>query len=129
MFKLFGVSDKEAENQEEQEFDINILDEENEFFEDEIGQIALDILENEKEIILVAPIAGIEYDDIDITINKTVLTLKGYREKPQEYLNDEIIMRNSECFWGKFSRNIILPENLALNKIKAYMHNNMLMVT
>jgi HSP20 family molecular chaperone IbpA len=42
---------------------------------------------------------------------------------------DDIIVRNSECFWGKFVRNIILPENLALNKIKAYMQNNLLVIS
>ena len=76
----------------------------------------------------IAPIAWIEYEDIDLSINKTVLTIKWYREKPEEYLLDETVIRNSECFWWKFSRNVILPENLALNKIKAYMHNNLLVV-
>lgn len=129
MFKLFWVWEDDAKEVVEHDFDIDVIeDESNDFIEDEIGQIALDILETDREILLIAPIAWIEYEDIDLSINKTVLTIKGYREKPEEYLNPETIIRNSECFWGKFSRNIILPENLALNKIKAYMHNNLLVV-
>lgn len=129
MFKLFWVWEEDSKEIVEHDFDIDVVeDENNDFIEDEIGQIALDILENDREILLIAPIAWIEYEDIDLSINKTVLTIKWYREKPEEYLNSETIIRNSECFWWKFSRNIILPENLALNKIKAYMHNNLLVV-
>ncbi len=129
MFKLFWVWEEDNKEIQDQDFEIDVVeDESEEFEEDEIWQIALDILENEREILLIAPIAWIEYEDIDLSINKTVLTIKWYREKPEEYLLDETVIRNSECFWWKFSRNVILPENLALNKIKAYMHNNLLVV-
>lgn len=129
MFKLFWVWEEDNKEIQDQDFEIDVVEDEGEEFEeDEIWQIALDILENEREILLIAPIAWIEYEDIDLSINKTVLTIKWYREKPEEYLLDETVIRNSECFWWKFSRNVILPENLALNKIKAYMHNNLLVV-
>lgn len=129
MFKLFWVWEEDNKEIQDQDFEIDVVeDESEEFEEDEIWQIALDILENEREILLIAPIAWIEYEDIDLSINKTVLTIKWYREKPEEYLLDETVIRNSECFWWKFSRNVILPENLSLNKIKAYMHNNLLVV-
>ena len=84
---------------------------------------------DDDEIYIVAPIAWVEQDQIDLSINKTILTLKWTREKTPEYSFEWITIRNSECFWGKFVRNVILPENLALNKIKAYMQNNLLVIT
>jgi HSP20 family molecular chaperone IbpA len=96
--------------------------------EEETGQIALDVLENDKEIIIISPISWVEYDDIDLTLNKTVLTIKWIRKKPKEYFIWDIKIKNKECFWWKFIRNVILPENLEMNKIKAYMDTNLLII-
>ncbi|MBW7954689.1 Hsp20/alpha crystallin family protein [Candidatus Gracilibacteria bacterium] len=125
MFKFFGVSD----NEKSPDIDLEIVDTKEEVLDEEVGQIALDVLEAEDEIYIIAPIAGVEQEKIDISINKTILTLKGNREKPEEYHIDGIISKNSEVFFGKFVRNIILPENLALNKIRAYMENNLLIIS
>jgi len=38
-------------------------------------------------------------------------------------------VRNQECFWGKFLRNVILPDNLDFDSIKANLENNLLIVT
>ncbi|MDD2871247.1 MAG: Hsp20/alpha crystallin family protein [Candidatus Gracilibacteria bacterium] len=122
MFKLFGVTNNEEIIELDGEIDIS-----NEL-ENEVGQVALDILETPYEIIILAPIAGIELEDIDLTVNKSVLTIKGFRPKPEIY-SDEIIVRNQECFWGKFLRNVILPENLDFDSIKANLENNLLIIT
>ena len=122
MFKLFWV----ANNDEivELDWDIDISEE----LEDEVWQVALDILETPYEIIILAPIAWIELDNIDLTVNKSVLTIKWFRSKPEIY-SDDIIVRNRECFWWKFLRNVILPENLDFNSIKANLENNLLIIT
>jgi len=93
------------------------------------SQVAVDILENESEMVIVVPISGVELADIDLSINKTILTIKGNREKPEEYDSEGTEIRHGECIWGKFVRNIILPETLAFPKIKAYMQLNVLVVT
>lgn len=116
MFKLFWVWQDDSDKELDDSMELDISESQEEFLEDEIGQIALDVLEWPNEVYIVAPIAWVEYEDLDLTINKTVLTIKWTREKIQEYYIDDVIIRNSECFWWKFSRNIILPENLALNK-------------
>jgi len=122
MFKLFWVTN--PEEVVELDSDINITEE----LEDEVGQVALDILETPYEIIILAPIAWIELEDIDLTVNKSVLTIKWFRPKPEIY-SDDIIVRNNECFWWKFLRNIILPENLDFNSIIANLENNLLIIT
>ena len=126
MFKLFWVS---SEQNTAPDLEVEVLESKEEIIDEEVWQVALDVLETENEIFIVAPIAWVEQDQIDLSINKTILTLKGTREKTSEYSFEWVTLRNSECFWGKFVRNVILPENLALNKIKAYMQNNLLVIT
>lgn len=135
MFKMFGVwkDEKDEDILDEIEVDdeltVDVTDDIDEPIEDEIGQVALDVLEGEDYLYIVAPIAGVELNDIDISLQKTVLTIKGKRNKPEEYSEDGIIIRNSECYYWKFVRNIILPENLGLDKIRAYMDNNTLIIS
>jgi HSP20 family protein len=91
-------------------------------------QIAIDILETESEITLLAPIAGVSLEEIDISFNSAVLSISGKREKPDIFYHDTTL-RNSECFWWKFRRNVILPENLDFDTIGASMENNLLIIT
>ena len=128
MFKIFWVSNDDNLKVKEN-LDIDIADIEEENLEEEVWQVALDILENSDYIYIIAPIAWVLYEEIDLSVHKTILTIKWKRHKPREYDIDGVNIRNSECFWGPFIRNIILPENLALNKIKAYMENNLLIIS
>jgi len=96
-------------------------------FEDNIWQVALDILETENEIIILAPIAWIDLQDIDLSFNKSILTISWERKKPS-FFDEDVEIKNSECFWWKFIRNIILPENLDFDSIKATMENNLLII-
>ena len=121
--KIFWVWDDNIKKIEI-ESDTSILEEES-----ETGQIALDILETSDMIIIYAPIAGVELENIDLTLNKSVLTIKWERVSPSEYYDEENILRNSECYWWRFVRNIILPENLDFEMIKATMENNLLKIT
>lgn len=125
MFKLFWIKEEntwEIVDDIEVEIDNNII-------EEEVGQVALDILETNDDVIIIAPIAWIDLEDIDVSMNKTILTIKWTREQPKEYQIDWVKERNLECFWWPFIRNIILPENLAYNKIRAYMENNLLIIS
>ncbi|MFA5917228.1 MAG: Hsp20/alpha crystallin family protein [Candidatus Gracilibacteria bacterium] len=122
MFKLFGVTGGDEENE-----DIEILDKEIAENDDDIGQISLDIIEKKDSIIIIAPIAGVKLQNIDLSVNKNVLVISGSREKPMNYYEGNII-RNSECFWGDFNRNIILPENMDFDNIKAVMEDSLLIV-
>lgn len=128
MFKIFWVSDDDDLDLKD-DVEVENIDSDEEILDEEVWQVALDILEAPDSIFIVAPIAWVLYEEIDLSINKTVLTIKWEREKPEEYSISDINVRNSECFWWKFVRNIILPENLALNKIKAHMQNNLLVIS
>ena len=125
MFKIFWVS---PEEEHEEKIELELEEAHEEEAEEEVWQVVLDVLESQDDIFIIVPIAWVLYEEIDLSINKTVLTIKWTRKKPEEYLIEWISIKNSECFWWKFVRNIILPENLAFNKIKAYMQNNLLVI-
>lgn len=91
------------------------------------AQIALDIVETRTSIIIIAPIAGVALENIDITLSKNILTISWERQEPEI---DEEVEKTllSECFFGLFSRSIILPENLEYTKITAEMQDNLLTI-
>jgi len=123
MFKVFWVWNDDDFN--ELNDDVN----DSSLSEKEVWQLALDIIENEYDVLIISPIAWISLDDIDISLNKSVLTIKWTREKPLDIYTDDITIRNSECFWWDFLRNIILPENLDFDDINASMENNLLVIS
>ncbi len=110
--------DYEEEGYEEVEEDEN---------EEAKGQIALDILDNGNEMIILAPVAGVDIKDIDVSFFNQVLTISGVRKKPDIY-SEWVFVKNSECYWGRFERKIILPENLDFEDIHANIDNNLLIV-
>ena len=85
-------------------------------FESE-GQLAIDIYQTEKELVIQSAIAGIKLKDLDISIEKDKLSIKGKREKLLE--NGKINYFYQECYWGPFSREIILPVEVDPSKAEA----------
>lgn len=97
------------------------------YAEEEHGQVALDILDLNEAIVVVAPLAGVPTEGIQVSISRNILSISGERLKPDVYQDANAILVE-ECFYGSFSRSIILPENLALNKMRATIENNLLIV-
>lgn len=92
--------------------------------EKEVGQLSLDIFKTEKEIIIMAPVAGITRDDITISVTDDVLVIKGIRTPKYDVKDDDYYTR--ECFWGNFSRSIVLPLEADSKNINATFWNNIL---
>lgn len=124
MFKLFWVSNEEDKNQAEIETNPEQIEE-----KWDAGQVALDIVETRDALYIIAPIAWVELQDIDVSLNKNLLTIRGQRPKPEIFFQHDAEVRNSECFWGDFIRNVILPENLDFDTVKAQMDDNLLIIT
>ena len=133
MFKIFWVGDEDEQKEkiisDEEVYQDNNEDEE-EYSENEgdIGHIALDVLENHESVYILVPVAGIDLSDIDISIHETTLTLSGIRNKPKEFYAHGMQVKNQECFWGKFLRKIILPDNMDFSQVQAVMEHNLLVI-
>lgn len=95
---------------------------------EDVWQIAVDILESQEWYIIIAPLAGVPRSDVDVTISRNVLSISGNRPEPEIY-QEALKIPVQECFYWPFSRSIILPENLALDMIRATIERGMLIVT
>jgi len=129
--KLFGVDDASESTkweENEQSISVEIWDDRNDIHDEELWQIALDVLENHESVYILAPVAWIELGDIDISVHETTLTISWTRNRPKEFHDSSIKIKNSECFWGRFLRNIILADNMDFSWVKAVMENNLLVI-
>lgn len=89
---------------------------EEKWFEPE-GQLAIDVYQTEKELVIQSTIAGIKLDDLDISIEGDKVSIKGKRERPIE--EEERNHFYQECYWGPFSREIILPVEVDPSRAEA----------
>lgn len=92
----------------------------------ETGQLALDVFQTADEIVIVAPIAGVKPHDLAITVTDEVLTIKGQRNMQFKASDGDYFTQ--ECFWGSFSRAIILPESVDTARVSASFKNGILTV-
>lgn len=92
------------------------------------GQLSVDMIQNDHELILVAPVAGTPPDQVHVSITDDVITIKGRREFPIKELVADKDVYLEECFWGNFSRSIILPAAVDLNRVEARFKNNVLTI-
>jgi HSP20 family protein len=92
----------------------------------EVGQLSLDVYETGKELIIVAPIAGVKMDDINLSLTEDVLTISGKRNLENNVSEDDYLIQ--ECFWGEFSRSIVLPDNADGTKIQASFKDGVLKI-
>lgn len=121
------VAEEEAEEDEEvSEEDAEENDEEWLGEDYEEGQLSIDVYQTPNDLIIQSTIAGVKPDDIDISINNDMLTIRGKREAQKKIKNEDYLYR--ECYWGSFSRSIILPIEVEADKIEATLENGVLTV-
>lgn len=68
------------------------------------GELAIDVLETLEELIIVAPMAGTNPADIEVHLQNDCVTIRGKRPAPAAGNK-----HYAECYWGSFSRTIVLP--------------------
>jgi len=90
------------------------------------GQLAVDVYETESDFVVLAAIAGISSKDVEIQIDKDMLVIKGHRQNPENNGNKNYFYQ--ECYWGSFSRKIILPEDIDISLSQAEFNKGVLMV-
>ncbi len=90
----------------------------------EVGQLSLDIYYTDSEIVILAPVAGVKKEDIQLSLTDEVLVIKGQRTLREEVPEENYYTK--ECFWGNFSRSIVLPLEADTNKISASFEDNIL---
>src|SRR3989344_5545321 len=99
---------------------------EEEYFDDGEGQLTIDLYQTADEIILESPIAGVKPEDLDISITAESVTIKGGRQKERKVKDEDYFYQ--ETYWGRFSRSIILPQEVDAEKSEAAIKNGVLTI-
>lgn len=118
--KASAIPVKEKKSSSKNESDIAELMEEGE------GQLAIDVYQTPDEIVVESTIAGVDPDDLDIDINPESVTVRGKRVKEKKVQDEDYFYQ--ECYWGKFSRSIILPQEVDPENSTASLKNGVLII-
>lgn len=88
------------------------------------GELAIDVYETGADFVIQSTIAGIKAEDLDITIENDIVTVRGSREKQTSEETKKYYYQ--ECYWGAFSRQVILPEEVDGSKAEAVIKDGVL---
>jgi HSP20 family molecular chaperone IbpA len=81
------------------------------------GELPVDMFQTDEAIVIKALVAGVSPNDLEISITRDMVTIRGVREEFQETHDDGYYHR--ELFWGSFSRTLVLPEEVAIDEAEA----------
>jgi HSP20 family protein len=90
------------------------------------GQLTIDVYQTENDIVIKSTIAGVKPEDLDVSINNDMISIKGER-KSEETVNVENYYYQ-ECYWGSFSRSVVLPVDVIPEKAEASLKNGILTI-
>lgn len=90
------------------------------------GQLTIDVYQTDSDIVIKSTIAGVKPEDIDVNITNEMVTIKGKREQDEEIKGEDYYYQ--ECYWGAFSRSVILPVDIDAQKAEATLKNGILTI-
>jgi len=90
------------------------------------GQLAVDVFQTEGELVIQSTIAGVRGEDLDIAIEGDKVTIRGKRDRPTK--DEKINYFYQECYWGPFSREIILPVEIDPTRATAIFKEGVLII-
>ena len=102
------------------------LKEERKWFKTE-GKLTIDVYETDSDIIIQSAVAGVKPEDLDIYIEDDMLEIRGVRIKPEDSKNKRNYF-HQECYWGSFSREIVLPKEVDNSRARASMKTGILTI-
>jgi len=85
--------------------------------ENDEGQLTVDVYQTPNDIFIKTIVAGVRPEDLDVSITRDMVTIKGHREETREVEEDQYFHR--ELYWGSFSRTILLPEEVEVEEAEA----------
>lgn len=91
------------------------------------GQLAVDAYETEDRLVIKARTAGIDRNDLDVSISDGILTISGTLSS-----GDDTEIRNwhiQECYWGEFSRTLALPVPVKEEGVSAELKDGVLTIS
>lgn len=90
----------------------------------EEGQLSVDVYRHGNHLVIRSTVAGAEPDSLDISFHGDLLTIRGKRELDHSVKEEDWFYR--ECYWGAFSRSIVLPYDVSPDRAEATLKNGVL---
>ncbi len=94
--------------------------------DDAEGQLTIDVYQTDDAIVIKSTIAGVKPEDLDVAINNDMVTIKGERKNEETVPDGNYYYQ--ECYWGPFSRSILLPVDIISDKAEASLKNGILSI-
>lgn len=74
------------------------------------GQLTVDVYQTPDDIVVESAIAGVKPEDIDVNVTTDSISIKGARRREKKVEDEDYLYQ--ECYWGRFARSIILPQEV-----------------
>jgi HSP20 family protein len=94
--------------------------------EEQEGQLTVDVFQDDESIILQSTVAGVSPDDLDVSITNDMVTVRGERRRQYDIDAEDYFYQ--ECYWGTFSRSVILPVEIDADRAEAKIKNGILTI-
>ncbi len=94
--------------------------------EQEEGQLTVDVYQTPSEIVVQTMVAGVRPEDLNISITRDMITIKGKREENRAISGDNYFTK--ELYWGSFSRTILLPQEIEPEEAEAIEKHGLLII-
>ena len=91
------------------------------------GQLAIDVYETEEKLVVKARTAGVNKEELDVSISDGILTISGTLSSGDE--TDATNWHIQECYWGEFSRTLALPVNVKEDEVEAILKDGVLTIS
>lgn len=90
------------------------------------GQLTIDMYQTKDNVIIKSTIAGVKPEDIDVTIANDMVTIRGERKRDFDASSEDYFYQ--ECYWGSFSRSVVLPVDVDIENVEADLRDGILTV-
>ena len=90
------------------------------------GELYIDMYQTKDNVVVKSTIAGVAAEDLDITIANDMLTIRGERKRVEKIDQGDYFFQ--ECYWGGFSRSVILPVDIDSENIEAELKDGILTI-
>lgn len=90
------------------------------------GELSVDVYQTPTHIVVKAMIAGVRPEDLDVTITRDMVTIRGKREQHTEGNAGDFFFQ--ELYWGSFSRTIVLPQEIEVEEAEAVEKHGLLII-
>jgi HSP20 family protein len=91
------------------------------------GQLAVDVYETKERLMVKGRVAGVNKSELDVSISDNTLTVRGTLSAGNEDGVENYFLQ--ECYWGEFSRSIVLPVPVKEDEIEAVLKDGVLTIS